>query len=333
VRAYLNSSAKIERTWLWLFVTCLAVAALLGGQAVGDEPMPEKAEKAVEVPPGIAYIPDVTYCKFDDKTTLELDIVFPTRGVGPFPAIVFLHGGGWVMGDRKNMTPYLMKAAQCGYVGVAVSYRFAPKYPFPAALQDSKCAVRWLRANAAQYKIDKDHIAAFGYSAGGNLVCMLGATDGKEFKISGGNPDQSDRVQAVVSFYGMLDLPEIDRCRKDVGAAQSWLLGYALTNYLGGDIDKCKERYLKGSPTNYVTKDTAPTFLVHGTEDKLVPIAQSRLYEAKLKKTGVDASLMEVEGKGHNFVGEAEQKALKAMFEFLDKRLKREVVADATGGK
>jgi acetyl esterase/lipase len=230
------------------------VAGLPGGNAVADAPKPEKAEKTVAVPERVAYIPDVTYCTFDDQTTLELDIAFPSRGVGPFPAVVFLHGGGWVLGDRKNMTPYLLTAAKQGYVAVAISYRFAPKHPFPAQVQDSKCAVRWLRAHAAQFKIDRDHIAAFGFSAGGNLACMLGSTDGKEFAVSGGNPGQSDRLQAVVSFYGMLDLSELDRCRKDMAARQSWMISYSLTNYLGGSREKFEERYVKASPGSYVTK-------------------------------------------------------------------------------
>ena len=192
--------------------------------------------------------------------------------------------------------------------------------------------VRWLRTNATQYKTDKDHIAAFGFSADGNLACMLGATNGKEFKVSGGHADQSDRVQAMVSFYGMLDQPELDRCRKDMAARQSSMISYLLTNYLGGTREKFEERYVKASPGSYVTKDTAPTFLVHGTEDKLVPIAQSQSYEAKLKKSRVGVSLLPVEGEDHNFAGEAEQKAFKAMFEFLDRRLKR-AVTEATAGK
>jgi acetyl esterase/lipase len=320
---------------LCLFVICVAAATLLGGKAVGDEPRPGKAEKAVEVPPGVAYIPDVTYCKLDDKTTLELDIVFPTRGVGPFPAMVFLHGGGWVIGDRRSMTPYLMKAAERGYAGVAVSYRLAPKYPFPAALQDCKCAVRWLRANADQYKIDKDHIAAFGFSAGGNLACMLGSTDDKEFAVSGGNADQSDCVKAVVSFYGISDLAELHQscAREELSAFSSYLVTKAMESYLGGPFGKCKEGYAKASPANRVSKATPPTFLAYGTKDEFVPIGQSRIYAEKLKQGGVDVTLLPVQDEGHNFVGRAEQEALKAMFEFLDKRLKREVVADAAGGK
>jgi dipeptidyl aminopeptidase/acylaminoacyl peptidase len=110
---------------------------------------------------------------------------------------------------------------------------------------------------------------------------------------------------------------------------EGFLIGQSLTRYLGGSLEKFPDRYVKASPGSYVTKDTSPTFLVHGTKDKLVPIAQSRSYESLLKKKGVDVSLWEAPGEGHDFVGKNEQKALDAMFEFLDKRLKREVVADA----
>jgi acetyl esterase/lipase len=298
----------------------------LDGNAVAARPKPENGEKTISLPEGIAYQPDVPYCKFDDQTTLEMDIAYASRGAGPFPAIVFLHGGGWVLGDRKNMTPYVITAAKAGYVGVAVSYRFAPKYPFPAAVEDAKCGVRFLRANAAQYKIDKDHIAAFGFSAGGNLACMLGSTDAKEFAVCGGNADQSDRVQAVVSFYGISDLTALHQScvRKELTAFNSYLLTKAMESFLGGPLEKCADACVKASPANRVSKQTASTFLAHGTKDELVPIGQSRLYAEKLKKNGIDVNFLEVEGEGHNFVGEAEQTALKAALEFLDKRLKRE---------
>jgi acetyl esterase/lipase len=322
---------KTEWAWIWLFAACMTSAALLGGNAVADEPKPEKSEKTISLPQGIAYIPNVIYCKFDDQTTLEMDIALPSRGVGPFPAVVFLHGGGWVLGDRKNMTSYLMAAARAGYVGVAVSYRLAPKYPFPAAIQDAKCSVRFLRANAAQYKIDKDHIAAFGFLAGGNLACMLGSTDEKEFAVSGGNPGQSDRVQAVVSFYGISDLTELHLscARNELTGFNRFLVTKAMTSYLGGPLEDFKDAYAKASPANRVSKETPPTFLAVGTKDELVPISQSRLYAKKLKKGGVDMALLEVKDAPHNFEGDDEGKALKEAFEFLDKRLKRQVVADA----
>ncbi len=311
--------------WAVLLVLagCLCAAVLFPGPAVAGDSAPELAAKTVAVPAGVAYIPDVTYVTFADQTTLELDIAYPSRGAGPFPVLLILHGQGWVMGNRKIMTPYLLTAAQAGYVAVAISYRFAPQHPFPAAVQDGKCAVRWLRANAAKYNLDKDRIGAFGFSAGGNLACMLGTTDSKAFEDSGGHPDQSDRVQAVASFYGITDLAELDRSRAQMPWLEDKMIAYSLTSYLGGGRDKVAERYAQASPMTHVTKAAPPTFLAHGTKDRLVPIEQSRLYAALLKKNGTEVSLFEAFGAGHDFIGDPEKEALQAMFAFLDKRLKR----------
>jgi acetyl esterase/lipase len=312
------------------FVTAfVAVTVFTCGYALGDEPKPAKAEEGVLVPTGVGYLPDVTFCTFDDKTTLEMDLAFPSRGAGPFPALVFLHGGGWVLGDRKNMTPYLITAAKSGYVAVAVSYRLAPKHPYPAAIQDAKCAVRFLRANADRYRIDKDRIGAFGFSAGGNLACMLGSTNAKAFEVSGDNPTECDRVQAVASFYGIADVAELHRSciNREVSPANAWLLSASMTRYLQTTCEKDKARYDGASPASRVNKDTPPTILVHGDADTLIPISQSRLYADKLKQSGIDVRLLEVKGADHNFVGDEERQAIKATLEFLDKRLKREVGA------
>jgi acetyl esterase/lipase len=321
---------------LSFLLACWVVVGHSANPAVADAPTPQKSEKTVAVPEGVAYLPDVTYCTFDDQTTLEMDVAFPSRGRGPLPALVFIHGGGWVTGDRKNITPYLMTAARAGYVAVAISYRLAPKHPYPAALQDAKCAVRFLRANADKYKIDPEHIGALGFSAGGNLACMLGSTGDKEFAVSGDNAKESDRVQAVASFYGIADLAEWHQScgRKEVTGYMAWGVSIALKSYLEtSDLEKDKGRCADASPIGRVGKDTPPTFLAHGTKDTLVPVAQSQSYAKKLKEGGAEVTLVEVPGEGHNFVGEAEQKAMQAALEFLDKRLKRESVADAARGK
>jgi acetyl esterase/lipase len=168
------------------------------------QPTDPKAE-GPQVPEDVHYVPDLTYGTVG-TTRLMLDVAYPKKGNGPFPAVVLLHGGGWCLGSRKSNVPLALKLAHEGYVAVPVSYRLSGAAPFPAAIHDVKGAVRWLRAHAQTYPIDPERIAALGYSSGGHLACLLGATGGlARFEGDGGHKDQSSRVQAVVSYYGLTD--------------------------------------------------------------------------------------------------------------------------------
>jgi acetyl esterase/lipase len=260
----------------------------------------------VPVPRGVAYIPDVTYwLSADKKTHLELDVAYPSKGDETLPALVFFHGGGWVAGTRKNMTPYMLRAAQEGYVAVAVSYRLGA--PFPTAPEDARAAIRWLRSNAGKYRIDPKRIGAVGYSAGGQLACLLGSDEEKGAV--------SSRVQAVASWYAITDLEALLNTKQP-------LLAMSLKSYLPATADERKAVAIKASPIRHVHKQTAPTFLIHGAADSLVPVEQSRAYAARCKEVGAEATVEEVEDADHNFTGAAEQAALKKMMAFFDEHLK-----------
>src|SRR5262249_23615221 len=121
--------------------------------------------------PGVLWHEGLTYHRVG-KDTLTLDVARPERGEGPFPAVIFLHG---MIGQGKpGVVPLAKRLAQKGYVGVAVAFRHRPEQPFPGAIEDAKCAIRWLRAHARKYRIDPDRIGVVGYSAGGGLACLLG---------------------------------------------------------------------------------------------------------------------------------------------------------------
>jgi acetyl esterase/lipase len=301
-------------TGLLAIVCCLVVLAPAAPSRADDAAKPTDV---VKVPVGVAYIPDVPYCVLDPKTkaVLELDIAYPSKGSGPFPTLVYFHGGGWVMGSRKKMTPYLLQAAQNGYVAVAVTYRLAPAHPYPAAVEDAKCAVRWLRANAKTYKIDTERIGAVGYSAGGQLACLLGSTDDKQFLGAADNADFSGRVQVVVAWYGITDL-------ESLAETKNVLLSYSLKQYLSGPHNKGMDVWKKASPIGYASKEAAPTMLIHGDNDNLVPVTQSRRYAEQLKKMGAKVTLLEVAKADHNFAGPEEQEAIEKMLRFLDGHLK-----------
>jgi acetyl esterase/lipase len=133
----------------------------------------------------------------------QLNLAMPKKGKGPFPAVVCIHGGGWYQGQPQDLNSMTELLARRGYVAATVSYRLVPSARFPARIEDCKAAVRWLRANARQYPINPDRIGAIGFSAGSHLSYLLGVTDKKDgLEGTGGNPQLSSRVQAMVSFFG-----------------------------------------------------------------------------------------------------------------------------------
>jgi len=249
-------------------------------------------------------------------TPLLLDLAMPKTGNGPFPVVVFLHGGGWSEGNRQEMNHFIEGVAGLGYVGVTVAYRLVPAARFPAQLEDCKAAVRWLRANAAKYRINPKRIGVVGFSAGGHLASMLGVTgknDGLEG--AGGNPDQSSRVQAVVSFFGLTDFSTRDWPRD--------LENGVIEPFLGGSFADHGDEYRRASPITYVTRDAPPFLFFHGSEDKLVPIDQSKRLGEKLRNAGVFAEVNVLEGEGHGFTDATNQKTMRRMLDFLDAHLKR----------
>ena len=264
--------------------------------------------------PSLREEADLVFGKGGDAD-LKLDLAMPADGDGPFPAVVCVHGGGWVGGDRKQMSQTIRTLARRGYVAVSPDYRLAPHDHFPAPVEDCKAAVRWLRANAAKYHIDPDHIGAVGFASGGHLACMLGMTEkGDGLEGMGGNADQSSRVQAVASFFGPTDLTAKD-WGPDVAARN-------LIPLLGGTPEDQPEAYRKASPLTYAGKESAPLLLVHGAADKMVPVEQSRKLYDKIAAAGGSATLIVVEGEGHGFRPEKLRECLVEMIAFFDKQLK-----------
>jgi len=257
---------------------------------------------------------DLAYGKVAD-TELNLDLAMPKTGAGPFPAVVFLHGEGWRAGNRQQMNHFIEGMARLGYVGVTVEYRLVPTALFPAQVEDCKAAVRWLRANAKKYRIRPDRIGVVGFSAGGHLASMLGVTRKEDgFEGVGGNPEQSSRVQAVVSFFGPTDF-----------SARDWpkdLEDEVIAPFLGGTFADKADSYKRASPVNYVTVDAPPFLFLHGTDDKLIPIDQSRRLSEKLKTVGVPTQMVALEGEGHGFTDANNQKSMQRMLDFLSEHLK-----------
>jgi acetyl esterase/lipase len=202
--------------------------------------------------------------------------------------------------------------AQRGYVSVSVGYRLAPAHPFPASVQDVKCAVRFLRANAEKYDIDPKRFGAAGLSAGGHLALMLGTMDDADgLNNSGGWPGESSKVQAVVSFFGPTDLTaELPAVSKPI-----------LERFMGTTKEKDPELYRKASPVTYVKADSAPTLLFQGTNDPLVPYTQAVRLIAAMQKAGVPGRAELISLAGHGWWGPELDRTAAAMFAFFDQHL------------
>ncbi len=293
------------RMLLLLTVVTLVPASFVSAQ---------KTAPKLAAPDKVVFEPNIEYANPDGQH-LQLDLARPKNGDGPFPAVVCIHGGGWREGSRQGHDGLCLRLAQQGYVAVTVSYRFAPKYQFPAQAHDVKEAVRWLRAHAKQYKINPDRIGVMGDSAGGHLAQFLGVTgDVQSFEGTGANLDQSSRVTCVVNYFGPNDLTK--SYDKSIEA------GKVLPPLLGGDLKTARKQHILASPLYWVTPHAAPTLCIQGNKDLLVNHEQAVWMVDRLKAAGVEAELLTLEGAGHGFQGEDAARAEKAMFAFFAKHLK-----------
>ena len=260
----------------------------------------------------------VTYAIVGDAV-LKMDIYYPDSVSGLTPAVVFVHGGALVAGNRSFLAPlqYSRELITRGYLVASIDYRLAPRYRWPAQIEDTKCAIRYLRANANKYGLDPNRIGALGASAGGHLVAMLGITDSSAgFDNSGGYFDQSSRVQVVVDMYGTTELA--------TGGAN-------VTKYFGdwfGTPNPSAENLRKASPITYVSADSAPFLILHGEKDDMVPPSQSQVFYQRLKAAGVTATLVMVKNAGHGFrpaggpIYPSEEEITRMVADFFDKHLK-----------
>ncbi len=236
---------------------------------------------------------DVTYCTADDGLDLKMDMYFPIKPADPAPVVMFVHGGGWVAGTKAG-TPgmsYFLELARRGYLITSIDYRLAPTYTFPANIQDVKCAVRSLRAHATEYNLDPNRIGAWGASAGGHLVALLGLSSTDAGWDVGQYLDQSSRVQVVVDLYGISDL------------TTEYVVGNVrgLDRLVFGAKSPTDPILKQASATTYITPDDPPFLIMHGDMDNVVPASQSQLLHAALLAGGVSSTLVVVHNGGHGF--------------------------------
>ena len=290
----------------WCFVVLLLSAVTASGRA---------GAVTYQTRDGIVYAAP-------EGKALRLTMYQPvTTGTALRPAVVLIHGGAWKFGTRYEMSWYGRHFADRGYVAISIKYRMMMKYPFPKCIHDAKAAVRWLRLHAAEYHVDPNRIAALGESAGGQLATLLATTAGDPEFDGSDNLGPSSKIQAAISLYGATDLTYY---KQPARAIDLW--GFT-PRYMGRFVGEGKpnggrDPFVVASPIDHASKDTAPTLFIHGTKDHLVPFAQSKAFDARLRRLGVPCELIAVKGRDHgfdHFHHKERRKLFGEMLEFLDR--------------
>jgi acetyl esterase/lipase len=234
---------------------------------------------------------DIQYCT-GGGAPLLMDVFIPKhRNSTPTPAVLWIHGGGWEMGDKNGNSGAKFLANE-GFVTASLSYRLSGESPFPAAIEDCKCAIRFLRKNALNYGINPDRIGVAGSSAGGHLAELVATADRNAgLEGTGGWQNVSSKVQAVTSYYGVSDFTARFPRETD----------QFIEKFLRGTEKEKAQLYRKASPIFYVSKDDPPLLIVHGDKDNSVPFDQSvRMIEA-YRRLGLHVELIAVKNAGHDF--------------------------------
>lgn len=300
-------------------------------------------------PGGVTGILDIPYNEVRGFRPVQLDLYYTPANHTPKPAVIWIHGGAFSGGDSRmflgSFGPFdkvLAGLATRGYVVVGVNYRLSGEATFPAAVQDIKASVQWLRANADKYDIDPNRIALWGESAGAYLAVEAGTSCGvKELESTGQNAKQRSCVQAVIDWYGPIDFPNIASQKASSGAPAQGPGGMPPMGpgpggmppmmqggktpevvFLGCDYSVCDPSLLqRANPISFISANTPPFLIMHGNSDFAVPWKQSQeLYDA-LKAKGVPVQFKLLPGLNHIFGGatpDQSREILKTVFDFLD---------------
>ena len=260
---------------------------------------------------------DLPYVSYGaERQTLDL---YVPPGAGPHPLVIWIHGGAWKTGSKADPLPLRLLAGE-RYAIASVNYRLSNMAKFPAQIEDCKAAVRWLRAHASEYALDPARFAAWGSSAGGHLVALLG-TAGDKFDL-GEHTAVSSRVQAVVDYYGPTDFLQMDAHALPSAPFKHAALDSPESELVGGPLLENDLVAARANPVTHVTRDDAPFLIVHGDRDPLVPLHQSQLLESALRKANVPVTLYVVAGAGHGQGFEQDPRIVPMVKEFLARALR-----------
>lgn len=293
-------------------LTCNAVIAQEAKQPTAKPATKPAAKAPMVAPDGVTIERDIAY--LPAGRTEKADLYLPANRAKEVrsPAVLMIHGGGWSSGTKSAQREFNIgtNLALNGYVGLSIDYALAEKgkVTWPQNLHDCKTAVRWLRKNADRLQIDPDRIGVIGGSAGGHLAAMVAVTNPND-KLEPAEPygEFSSQVKCAVDLYGPIDLTS----RPSI-------------SMFGKSNAEAPELYKAASPTTYLDKNDPPILIMHGTADTTVPLQQSELFAAALKKAGIEHELVIVEGAPHTFHLQPKQKDLRPIvLGFFDKHLKK----------
>lgn len=303
----------------FLAIGLLLPSALFAQANAGGLPVSTSPEIEVQL---IAH-EGVVYAKHGDRE-LALDLYRPkSAGDTALPAIVCIHGGGWWQGDRSNHGHLAKALAAKGYVAATISYRLSGEAPFPAQIHDCKAAVRFLRANAEKYGINREKIGATGLSAGGHLTALLATSGGvAEIEGSGNNDDQSSTIQAAVPMGAQTDFrrhyDNIEKSDpKPVGDKPNiWL------QFMGARPSEAPERWRLASPITHLDAQDGPMFFITGENDSETTHADK--FREQMKTLNIPEGLLLIPGAPHAFPGRQKwfDQMVEASAAWFDKHLK-----------
>ncbi len=241
----------------------------------------------------------------DGNTAHKLDLYVPNGTTSPVPLIIWIHGGGWQSGDKAlGPNSPQVRYARNGYAVASINYRLSGEATFPAQIFDCKAAIRWLRANAAQYNLDVTKFGVWGSSAGGHLASLVGTSnDVADLEGDvGGNLQQTSRVQAVGNWYGPTNFLLMDaqlKAQPNCGIGNHDLPNSPESLLIGCPIQTCPAAAQRANPLIYASRDDPPFFIQHGTEDCTVPMGQSQILQNTLQNIEHDSILFLLQNAGH----------------------------------
>jgi acetyl esterase/lipase len=297
------------------FLSGLLFACLGTLHAQSPGVLPLAAPATLRATPADRQMRDIPYVVGGDEHQ-RLDLYLPEAGGAACPLVVWIHGGGWLGGDKASCPAKWLSAR--GYAVASINYRLSQQAVYPAQIEDCKAAIRFLRAHAAEYGINPERIGVWGGSAGGHLVALLGTTGGLRDFDTGANLDQSSKVQCVVDWFGPSDFIHYgDPPKPALDKPDS-----VVAKLIGGTVRENEEKARRASPVYFVKKDAAPFLIMHGDQDNVVPLQQSQIFEDALKKSRVECHLTILHGAGHGGPAFMSLPTLEAILQFLDRHLK-----------
>ena len=237
--------------------------------------------------------PDVVYGNANN-TPLKLDIWYPRDNPNPTPALVYIHGGGWIFGSKEGAVYQLLPFLEKGWRVVNVEYRMASNSLAPAAVEDTRCALRWVFRNAKQYNFDKSKIVLTGHSAGGHLSLITGmlpdggALDNNCY-ASEKYGDEKMKVAAIINWYGITDVGDIIQGENLKNYGAMWM----------GSQRNAAEIAKTVSPLTYIRAGLPPVLTIHGDKDDVVPYSHATRLKTALDKAKVTNKLHTIKGGGH----------------------------------